>query len=116
MQRKLFISFVSALVLAGCAAGVSLKPGAKKVVISDEKAPSKCTRIVELSAVQKGGVLGGKALQNNAINMIKNMAAEKHANYVYVTHNYSTTDTGNLESQFISSVTVKGVAYHCPDL
>ncbi len=107
--------------LCACSA-TAVKPEANKILVTHQAAPKGCKFLGSVVGEQGGSFTGNytsnKALQQGALNDMKNKAFELGANYVVLEN----TNAGNTASGSIWSnhgaqtdVTHMGNAYKCPD-
>ena len=105
---------VSAGLLTGCVPIVKLEPGAESVVVSKKLPPKNCKKITKVTAKQSGKGVPANKLEQGAMNLARNLAYRKNANYLHIDENYSNFFQPGYGLDSVSSVVVDADAYYCP--
>ncbi|MCD6048338.1 MAG: hypothetical protein K0S08_1985 [Gammaproteobacteria bacterium] len=117
MRRTLLLTLLAGL--TGCTSLTSINPGADKIVITKQAAPSACQYLGSLRSDDINGVTYAYAsdddMDKREVIELKNQAQKLGANLIAVTHeteSYSKNKEGQpatLNQQFTT-----GEAYRCP--
>ncbi len=108
--------FLAVALLAGCARVATLDSAGAKVKVSHQLPPRSCHFLGKLTAKQSAQLVPGKELETGAMNLLRNLAARRGANYVHIEENYANYFRGGYMSDAISLVVIEGAAYRCPKL
>lgn len=107
-------------VLTACVTPAPLTPGAEKVILSNESAPSSCRYVGEIARLNHNGVEEAYTTHENLqavqINALKNEAFQRGGNYVQLTDHATVYQrTHRMRSQTsLESHALTGRLYTCP--
>lgn len=109
------------LSVTACSPIPRLQPGAENIVVAYKKPADSCTQITVITSeqTQESSSVTAPQLQQGAMNELRNAALLQHANYIYVINNYSKlkhSSGGNYTPNDVSSIVVRGIIYHCPNV
>lgn len=118
MLKKILLASGALAMLCGCAA-VELTPAAQQVKVSPKEPAKECQYIAHITGGQgnffTGSFTSNKALEEGALNDMRNQAAAKGGNYVEILNNRAGITGGNDGSSQQTNVVYTGNVYNCPN-